>query len=399
VVISGNWYANDAIEIFDGDKKFTIAKDIDKGLARPFIFKTSPDDAVIFSHIDTCGKHIDKHTIHRLHGEPIEVKLFEKWHPVAFLDEHSDDCSFIGDERKGFYAYLFPVTNVSGQWAIGKMTAQKGKEPEFSLLPTLSDIPMKSKWGKINYFSTVVIDKNQWKGYIAGRDQEGRIYILCIEDVRTDGDAELTMYYTDPLEDSGTTIPLVTPEGNIMLAGGYTNSNYTPFSSVYILPLACSTNKTQILKIIPWLIISVVIILAVLMTLHHYKSRRKQQQNKEGANRDESEKKLILSIRSLMDEEQLYLKNDLKLSDISAKLFTNSRYVSEAIKNQQGCSFTQFVNGYRIDHAKEMLSKNPERKISDIATESGFTGESSFFRTFKSFTGITPKEWITRNNS
>ena len=99
-----------------------------------------------------------------------------------------------------------------------------------------------------------------------------------------------------------------------------------------------------------------------------------------------------------MDTEQPYLLSDLKLSDVSAMLSTNSRYVSEAIKNQRGCSFTQFVNGYRVEYAKKMLLSQPDRKMTEVISASGFSGESSFFRIFKSFTGLTPGEWIAQNN-
>jgi YesN/AraC family two-component response regulator len=98
-----------------------------------------------------------------------------------------------------------------------------------------------------------------------------------------------------------------------------------------------------------------------------------------------------------MDNEKSYLRSDLKLSDVSALLSTNSRYVSEAIRNQCGSSFTQFVNGYRVEHAKRLMRENPDRKITEISVLSGFSGESSFFRTFKTFTGLTPKEWIAQN--
>ena len=68
--------------------------------------------------------------------------------------------------------------------------------------------------------------------------------------------------------------------------------------------------------------------------------------------------------------------------------------ISDAINSQKGTTFTQFINDYRVEHAKELIRKDPEKKLSTVSLESGFANEQSFFRTFKLFTGKTPKEWI-----
>ena len=102
---------------------------------------------------------------------------------------------------------------------------------------------------------------------------------------------------------------------------------------------------------------------------------------------------LMSRIRSLMKEQQLYTNVDLKVSDVAAELGTNSRYVSECIKTQEGCTFNRFVNKYRLEHVKRLLREAPDRKLSSIAIEAGFANEQSFHRTFKQETGTTPGEW------
>ena len=406
VVISGNWYFEDAIEVFDGNSSFAVTKEIPAGMARPFIFRISEDDAVVFSGADTIGKPIQHPVVLRLKGDSLHVPLFEEWRPMGLLDEHHDELSFVGDAAKGIYAYLFPVFNASGQMAIARMQADSSHdEPQFSLLSTKCSVPMSSQWGPISYFSSVIVDAESGRGYVMGIGKDRRFYALSIDNVHAQSDVPLTLYYTDPLDSTGYAPPVMTPEGNIVIAGGLTDSNFTPFSTTHLLHLGRpDTMMSASSGVWSWVVLAV---LALLLAFYFWFRKRHgkqadlplpQEPEQPEPVSDEIEKNLMQRIYLLMDEEQLYLRSDLKLSDISALLGTNGRYVSEAIKNQRGCSFTQFVNGYRVEFAKDMVRNQPDRKMTEVISASGFSGESTFFRTFKSFTGLTPGEWIAQNS-
>ena len=71
----------------------------------------------------------------------------------------------------------------------------------------------------------------------------------------------------------------------------------------------------------------------------------------------------------------------------------NATYITNCIKADCSQTFTQFVNTYRIDFAKQLLTEHPDKKMLSVAIESGFTTDVWFFRTFKSITGMTPTEW------
>lgn len=102
-------------------------------------------------------------------------------------------------------------------------------------------------------------------------------------------------------------------------------------------------------------------------------------------------------INKVMKEQKLYQNSELKLQDVAAILGTNRRFISDCINSQAGCSFAQYVNTYRIEHAKRFLRQNTGQKIADVYYESGFANETTFFRTFKSVTGMTPKEWLSKS--
>jgi YesN/AraC family two-component response regulator len=100
----------------------------------------------------------------------------------------------------------------------------------------------------------------------------------------------------------------------------------------------------------------------------------------------------------LMEQQKPFLQSNIKISDVASLLGTNSRYVSDCIKTVRGCSFTHFVNKYRIDYAQQLMRQQPGIKITEVYIKSGFANETSFFRTFKMIVGMTPKEWMAQND-
>ena len=109
--------------------------------------------------------------------------------------------------------------------------------------------------------------------------------------------------------------------------------------------------------------------------------------------------RLMERICGLMEGQQFYLQQGLKVSDIASALGTNSRYISECVRAERGISFTQFVNEYRVAYAKRLLIEQPDKKMSAVAIDSGFSNDKALTRSFKDLTGLTPTEWKTQANS
>ena len=100
-------------------------------------------------------------------------------------------------------------------------------------------------------------------------------------------------------------------------------------------------------------------------------------------------------ITAQMEEKELFRKNGLTKEDLARAVSSNSRYVSDCINAMAGCSFIDYVNGYRICYAQRLLYENPDMRLSEISEESGFSSEVTFYRNFKARTGQTPGEWLT----
>ena len=94
-----------------------------------------------------------------------------------------------------------------------------------------------------------------------------------------------------------------------------------------------------------------------------------------------------------MRETKPYLNPDFQLMDLRHVLPMNRTYLSRFIRDEFGCTFYQFVNKYRIEEAKRLMTEQPDLKIEDVAIKSGFSSRSSFTQTFTKETGFSPREW------
>ena len=104
---------------------------------------------------------------------------------------------------------------------------------------------------------------------------------------------------------------------------------------------------------------------------------------------------LMQRICQAMEQQQLFMNPDLKITDLATALGTNRSTISACINSQRDCSFPQFVNAYRVAYAQELLRTQPDIKMAEVCVKSGFSSEASFYRIFKAVTGTTPTAWKT----
>ena len=109
----------------------------------------------------------------------------------------------------------------------------------------------------------------------------------------------------------------------------------------------------------------------------------------------EEERELGYNIEQLVITKQLYLTPNLKIGDVAKVTGICRTYISTYINQTKGVSFSDYINGLRVEHAKSLLSQNTDNtKIATLATRSGFSSEQSFYRNFHKFTGMKPLEWV-----
>lgn len=107
---------------------------------------------------------------------------------------------------------------------------------------------------------------------------------------------------------------------------------------------------------------------------------------------------LMRKIYHEMETKHLFKAKSLKITDLSSLLGSNKTYVSNSINSCTGKSFTEYVNGLRIEYAKSLIEDNGRNlTMSEISDEAGFSNETSFYRNFKRITGKTPSGWSKEN--
>ena len=109
----------------------------------------------------------------------------------------------------------------------------------------------------------------------------------------------------------------------------------------------------------------------------------------------ESAKVLFEELQKVMVEDQPYLDRKLTLSQLAEHLGLTPNYLSQVINQQAESNFFEFINGFRVEAAKKMLSDPSEarKSVLSVALESGFNSKSSFYSAFKYHTGVTPTQY------
>lgn len=104
---------------------------------------------------------------------------------------------------------------------------------------------------------------------------------------------------------------------------------------------------------------------------------------------------LFKKICDLIIDGKLYLESDVSLSKLSKCIGQSTQKTSSVINQHAQRNFNDFINYYRIQNAKKLLSniENEKFTISSIAFDTGFSSLSSFNSAFKKFENTTPSSY------
>jgi AraC-like DNA-binding protein len=97
-------------------------------------------------------------------------------------------------------------------------------------------------------------------------------------------------------------------------------------------------------------------------------------------------------LQSSMEEDHLYLQDDLSLNKLSNAISESENHISETLSQFLDTNFFQYVNNYRVEAAKVAL-RDKNRLITSIAYDVGFNSKSTFNTAFKKQVGQSPSAY------
>lgn len=104
----------------------------------------------------------------------------------------------------------------------------------------------------------------------------------------------------------------------------------------------------------------------------------------------------IYSTDDVIEKMKIYVQKnyykDLSVEMLSCFFYMSRSYLSHLFKERTGENFVDYLNGIRLEKAKQLL-ENSDKKMYQIAKAVGYDNIKYFFRIFKKKVGMTPEQW------
>lgn len=88
-----------------------------------------------------------------------------------------------------------------------------------------------------------------------------------------------------------------------------------------------------------------------------------------------------------------HYKDNIMVTDVANYVFVTPNYFSKVFKEETGENFTEWLGKYRIECAKQLMTRQPNMKNYQVAEEVGFSDYKYFTYIFKKHTGYTPNTY------
>ncbi|HAZ95151.1 MAG TPA: AraC family transcriptional regulator [Porticoccaceae bacterium] len=96
---------------------------------------------------------------------------------------------------------------------------------------------------------------------------------------------------------------------------------------------------------------------------------------------------------------KIYMEPDITLDRLAEALHVMPRDLSMLINRHFGVNYYEFINRYRIEEAKRLLTESKGVTITDIYLTVGFNSKSVFYTFFKKLEGVTPTKYRAAQQS
>jgi len=101
---------------------------------------------------------------------------------------------------------------------------------------------------------------------------------------------------------------------------------------------------------------------------------------------------VIGNLEKVLDFIARHYQGELYLEIIAKHFSMNQKYLSRWFKDKMAIGINEYINQYRINKAKELLTET-DKNVADIGNAVGFENRTTFFRSFKKMEGISPNDY------
>ena len=121
-----------------------------------------------------------------------------------------------------------------------------------------------------------------------------------------------------------------------------------------------------------------------------------QPQKKDYSINLELEQTVLLELEKF-EKSKIYLDSTFNINKLAKQLNTNTSYLSSIVNEKKGKTFKQYITELRMNYLTTIIQKDLKYRkytIQALGEEIGYTNASSFSRSFKNFTGLTPTDYL-----
>ncbi len=83
--------------------------------------------------------------------------------------------------------------------------------------------------------------------------------------------------------------------------------------------------------------------------------------------------------------------------DLAKVAYVSRSHLSALFKKEVGCCFPEYLVKFRINKAKELIEREDELNLSEVAELVGYKDYAQFSKMFKKYLGMTPSQYKTRH--
>lgn len=107
---------------------------------------------------------------------------------------------------------------------------------------------------------------------------------------------------------------------------------------------------------------------------------------------DEHQENRSPVVQKVLEYMHAHFDEELSLKTLGHRFHVNPIYLGQLFQKEIGVVFSEYINHYRLERAKEML-KTTHLRAGEIGKKVGYTDTAYFYRQFKKYVGVTPTEW------